>query len=146
MSKKVDDSWSSAKHTVERCKNKLFIKDTKTGELLGERRYATDHAAVCALGRCKKDHTFSKTLLTKAKIDALKGTKSKSKHKPAGGMKMEQIAITALEEIAVHMDTDLNTAADVVIDKVKDKLDKKQSFVGAFKLRDSISQYNQDLE
>jgi hypothetical protein len=96
MSETHDDVLQQHGHKVVRDKTVITIIK---GEVMLQRRYKTEHAALCAMGRCRSDHAFTKTLMDSIMVEQLKGSK-RNEQNPATGLQMEHLLMTVLRQRA----------------------------------------------
>ena len=78
----------AGKHIVKWTGRTITIRNRKTNEVLGERKYESLHAARCAYGRVQTDKMFSPTLLAAIQIHAIKGKGRKKEKNPLADMCM----------------------------------------------------------
>ena len=95
-----DDLLEAADHKVVRNLGVITITP-KVGTPL-QRKYKTEHAACCAMGRCRSDPGFISTLVKSIMVEQLKGPKRTKT--PDNRLKLEHLLMAALRQRAEEKD------------------------------------------
>jgi hypothetical protein len=91
----------AGKHIVKWTGRTITIRDRKTNEVRGERKYESIHAARCAYGRVQTDKMFSPTLLAAIQIHAIKGKGRKKVKDSRPRVDMCMLLAVALHKAAI---------------------------------------------
>lgn len=145
LDKNADDTLLTDEHRVERNGAKIVFFTPKGKKPLGEKQYGTAHAAVCAMGRCRADHSFADTILANIQINELKGRKvSGGGQRRRGVVKMDYIALLALQRLATKKKP-LEAITEEILQEVRDRVENEEGFEGVGTLRSQMAELNSSL-